>query len=93
MTTASILQCVHGGLVTATLTGVSILSRPSPAPGLLALHVNDVFTVSGSIPQPSPCAMARWLTMSVSLFLNVRSMGMCVSSAQVSQGPVLTSKA
>lgn len=91
LTTASILMCPHGAPVQAALIGVGISSRPSPAPGILALHVNDVFTVSGCpffIQQPSPCILARWITTSPGLFLNVRSIGTCLSPAQIPQGPV-----
>jgi hypothetical protein len=91
LTTASILMCPHGAPVTAVLAGVSIFSRPSPAPGILALHVNDVFTIAGCpffIQQPSPCILARWITMSEGLFLNIRSVGTCLSPVQIPQGPV-----
>ena len=96
LTTASVLTCPHGGSVLAVLAGVSISNRPSPAPGILALHVNDLFTVSGCpflIQQPSPCILARWIAMSEGFFLNMRSVGTCVSPAQIPQGPVLVLRA
>ena len=97
LTTASTLQCPHGGsvsIVVSANTGVQ-------AGAALAL-ASDTFTVSGcpfQIPVgvgtvPHPCVKVQWTRTNVSTTVNGTptlaqdSVGVCLAADQAPQGPV-----
>lgn len=91
LTNVSVLLCPHGGVVQAILAPLGS-SRPSVLPGVFALAVIDVFVINGCpfvTTFPSPCMGAQWLNATPNGFLNVRSVGLAVSAAQIPQGAVV----
>jgi len=94
LTTQSKLQCPHGGQVQI----ISANAQTSAGGGAM-VTVNDQFVISGcpfQLPGPvaSPCVTVRWLIpdKNVSVLgqqtLSRGSTGLCMSAAQVPQGPV-----
>lgn len=97
ITTMASLTCPHGG----TVQVISTNTRASADGAPLALQA-DTFVVTGcpfqipaAVPVPSPCVTVRWLvpdtrvTASGQATLSRSSVGMCLSAAQVPQGPVV----
>jgi hypothetical protein len=97
ITTASILQCPHGGRVTI----ISGNARSQAAGGFLAT-MTDTFIVSGcpfqipaTPPIPSPCLTVRWLSGNGKTQVNglpgldQSSVGLCLNAQQIPQGPVV----
>lgn len=96
LTSASSLQCPHGGTVMITSTNTKVLSGAA-----LALAI-DTFTVAGcpfQIPVgvgtvPHPCVMVQWTKPNVQTSvdgtptLSQDSVGLCLAADQVPQGPV-----
>jgi hypothetical protein len=92
LTPNSTMQCPHGGQVQATPSNSRV-----KADGYL-LTSADTFTISGcsfTIPPgtPSPCMTVQWLVADLrvtvgSATLSEGSSGLCMSSANVPQGPV-----
>lgn len=96
LTTASSLQCPHGG----TVTIVSSNMRAKADSASIATMA-DTFTIAGcpfqlptTPPTPSPCLTVQWLVTDMrvkangSLTLSSASQGLCLSGAQIPQGPV-----
>lgn len=96
LNTAASLQCPHGGTVQAVTTNSRV--KADGAPLTLA---SDTFTVSGcpfqipaAVPIPSPCVLIQWILPEVpdkvggTPTLAQSSAGLCLSAAQVPQGPV-----
>jgi hypothetical protein len=96
LTTASTLQCPHG----ATVTIISS-NQVAKAGGASLATMADTFMIAGcpfqlptTPPTPSPCLTVRWLVTDMrvkangSLTLSKSSQGLCLSGAQVPQGPV-----
>lgn len=97
LTTASQLQCPHGGIVTLTSSG-KVNAGNAPV-----VTVNDAATISGCpfqipaapSPIPSPCVKVQWVMpdMMVSVggapSLSEGSIGLCISAQQVPQGTVI----
>jgi hypothetical protein len=99
ITTASALQCPHGGTVTIVSANAAALAGAAP----LAL-ATDTFTVAGCpfqipavVPIPSPCITVQWLVPDVRTSvggvptLSASSVGLCLAATQVPQGPVVVS--
>jgi hypothetical protein len=98
LTMASSLTCPHGATVTITSTNAHV-----SAGGAKVVRPDDTFTVAGcpfqipaTPPIPSPCVKVQWLVPDVqasvgSATLSLSSVGLCLSAAQVPQGPVLIS--
>jgi hypothetical protein len=97
LNTASTLQCPHG----ATVQVVSSNTKVSAGGGAAAL-ANDTFTIVGcpfqlptTPPTPSPCVKVQWLAtdgrvkVGGAATLSQTSSGLCLSAAQVPQGPVV----
>lgn len=97
LTTASTLLCPHGGKVQAI--GANTRGR---ADGTFLVTANDVFVVAGCpfqipavVPIPSPCVTVRWLIPDTRVKVNGNptlsrfSTGLCLSAAQIPQGPVV----
>ena len=96
VTIAATLQCPHGG--TVQITSANQRAKAGGAPLALA---TDTFTVVGcpfqipaTPPIPSPCVTVQWLvtdlrvTVNSAPTLSLSSAGLCLSAAQVPQGPV-----
>lgn len=99
LTMASILQCPHGGMVTAITSNVV-----AQAGGDYILRSSDTFLIAGCVftlptapPTPHPCMTVQWVTsamMNMVMSDNVLtedSVGMCLAADQTPQGPVLVS--
>lgn len=95
ITTASSLQCPHGGSVQITSTNTR--SNAVQAPLALA---TDTFMVTGCPftlpgPVPSPCVTVMWMVPDVRVRVNgvptlSRSdVGMCIGVFGLPQGPVI----
>jgi hypothetical protein len=96
LTTASSLQCPHGGTVTIVSTNVQAKAGPA-----LAL-ATDTFTIAGcpfQIPVgvgtvPHPCVTVQWVKPNLHTLVNGQptvaqdSVGLCLAADQVPQGPV-----
>jgi hypothetical protein len=96
LTTMSKLQCPHGGTVQIISSNTQVKAGTVP----LALS-SDTFTVMGcpfqipaTPPIPSPCVTVRWVMVDLrsksdqGATLSQSSVGLCLSAAQVPQGPV-----
>ncbi len=96
LTISSTLQCPHGGQVQI----ISANSRVKAGGGFAAL-ATDTFLISGcpfqipaTPPIPSPCMTVRWLVTNMRTNVNSTptlsqtSAGLCLSAAQIPQGPV-----
>ncbi|WP_298173989.1 hypothetical protein [Novosphingobium sp.] len=96
LTTASTLQCPHGGSV-----AVASANTRAKAGAPLAL-ASDVFTIAGcpfQIPVgvgtvPHPCLTVQWITVNLRTTVGGQptlaqdSVGLCLAGDQVPQGPV-----
>ena len=97
LTTASTLQCPHGG----TVSIVSSNSQAKANEAALAL-ATDTFTIAGCpfqipaapSPIPSPCVTVQWVktdlrnTVNGTPTLSTTSVGLCLAATQAPQGPV-----
>jgi hypothetical protein len=97
LTVNSTLQCPHGGAVQIITTN----TRAKAAGGFIATSA-DTFVITGcpfqipaTPPIPSPCVTVQWLVPDVrvkvngSFTLSQASVGLCLSAAQLPQGPVI----
>jgi hypothetical protein len=98
LTTASTIQCPHGGSVTLTTANQVVKIDSSPA-----LLETDVHTISGcpfQIPigtgtKPSPCVTVRWSAAATKTKVNQigvllqTSVGLCSSAEQAPQGTAI----
>jgi hypothetical protein len=97
LTTMSALQCPHGGTVQIMSANTRVKADGAP----LALS-NDTYVVVGcpfqipaTPPIPSPCVKVLWVVSDLrvnvngSATLSQSSTGLCLSAAQVPQGPVM----
>lgn len=96
LTTASTLQCPHGGSVTIASTNTRALATAA-----LAL-ASDTFSIAGcpfQIPVgtgsvPHPCVSVRWTKFNQHCLVNGQptlaqdSQGLCLAADQAPQGPV-----
>jgi hypothetical protein len=99
LTTASVLQCPHGGVVTATTTNTA-----TKAGGALLVRSSDTFLIAGClfalptpVPTPHPCMTVQWVTPALANqvqsdnALTESSVGLCLAADQTPQGPVMVS--
>lgn len=98
LNTASTLQCPHGGSVSIVSANTKV-----KADGSFAALSTDTFTISGCpfqipaapSPIPSPCMTVQWTVTNLRTKTNSTpnlsqsSVGLCLSAAQVPQGPVV----
>lgn len=92
LTTTSVLQCPHGGQVSATASG------PASASGAAILRATDGFTISGcsfsTSAGPSPCVTVEWtgpdtrVAAAGGATLSEGSVGLCLNGATAPQGAV-----
>lgn len=101
LTTQSTLMCPHGGTVSIVSSNVN--AKGSDAPLALA---TDTFTIAGcpfQIPVgtgtvPHPCLSVQWIMPNTRTMVNqtptlsTGSVGLCLASDQVPQGPVTISQ-
>ena len=96
ITMASTLQCPHGGLVQ-----IITANTRAAVDGSFIATVTDTFVVTGcpfqipaTPPIPSPCVAVQWIVpdtrvrVNGSPTLSQSSVGLCLSAAQLPQGPV-----
>jgi hypothetical protein len=96
LNTTSSLQCPHGGTVQIVSSNVRV-----KAGGAFTAQATDTFIIAGcpfqipaTPPIPSPCLTVRWLVTNLRTKANSAAMlsescaGLCLSAAQVPQGPV-----
>ncbi len=97
LTTASALQCPHGGQVQISSSNTAVKAGGSPA-----VTSADTFTISGCpfqipaapSPIPSPCVRVQWLVPDIqtkvggSSTLSDGSSGLCLAATSVPQGSV-----
>ena len=96
VTVAATLQCPHGGTVQ-----IISANQRAKAGGVPLALATDTYTVVGcpfqipaTPPIPSPCVTVQWLvtdlrvTVNSAPTLSLSSAGLCLSAAQVPQGPV-----
>ena len=93
LTTASVLMCPHGGMVTAS---PSNSNATAAAPILTGSDTCTIagctFNVSGA---PHPCVSVQWVVTATrvkragALALNASSVGLCLAADQTPQGSVL----
>jgi hypothetical protein len=96
LTTASSLQCPHGGQVKITASSTAVTADGSPA-----VTAADTFSISGcpfqipaTPPIPSPCVLVQWLVPDAqaavggSPTLSEGSAGLCMAATGVPQGPI-----
>jgi len=90
LTTASTLQCPHGGTVTVISTNTQVQT----ADGYI-LRSSDVFTIAGcpfATPTPQPCVSVEWVLTALQsqvlseFNLTEDSVGLCVGGGP--PGPV-----
>jgi hypothetical protein len=95
LTTASVLQCPHGGMVSTTpADSNSVVDAPIIAGTDTSIIAGCAFNVSGS---PHPCVSVQWsvtgtrVKRSGAMALNASSVGLCLAADQAPQGTVLIS--
>jgi hypothetical protein len=97
LNTMAALQCPHGGTVQIVSSNTRVKAAGAP----LAL-ATDTYTVVGcpfqipaTPPIPSPCVRVQWVVTDLRnkvnniLTLSQSCAGICLSAAQVPQGPVV----
>jgi len=96
LTINSTLQCPHGGTVQIITTNTT-----TKADNGFVATPSDTFIISGCpfqipavVPIPSPCLTVQWLVPDTRVKVNGNptlsqsSVGLCLSAAQLPQGPV-----
>jgi hypothetical protein len=95
LTTSSIMQCPHGGLVNVLSSDTRVRAVSS-----FVLRSSDTFTVAGcpfSPGTPHPCVRVQWVQPSLKsqamgdFTLTEESVGLCVAADMAVQGTVLIS--
>jgi hypothetical protein len=96
LTTTSMMQCPHGGIVTATTTNVM-----AQANGDYIVRSGDTFLIAGcafTLPSgPHPCMTVQWMVSALmnqvmgDNVLTEDSFGLCLAADQTPQGPVVVS--
>jgi hypothetical protein len=97
LTTDSVMQCPHGGVVTAITT-----NTVAQAGGAYVVRSSDTFMIAGclfTLPSgtPHPCMTVQWVVSAVmnqvlnDSVLTEDSVGMCLAADQTPQGPVMVS--
>jgi hypothetical protein len=98
LTTASVLQCPHGGSVQiiSSNTRVKAESMPVATSADTFMIVGCPFQIpAGPAPIPSPCVQVIWqmpdtrVKVNSTFTLSMSSVGMCMSAAGIPQGPVM----
>jgi hypothetical protein len=93
LTTASTLQCPHGGAVS-----IASSNAHAKADGAFIARASDTFTVGGcpfTLVAPHPCAQVQWITSALRVraaedsALTEESVGLCLAADGAPQGAVL----
>lgn len=91
LTTASVLQCAHGGTVIAA-SGSSDTKAGAPV-----LRPSDTFSIAGCGNSPTPCVKVDWpapggkTKVAGEIVLRESDTGLCKSADQAVQCPVVVS--
>jgi hypothetical protein len=97
LTVSSVMQCPHGGTVSATSSNTR-----TKAGGDYVLRGSDTFSIAGcpfALPNgtPHPCMTVQWIVTAMrnsvvqDKVLTADSVGLCKAGDQVPQGSVLIS--
>ncbi|WNG46202.1 hypothetical protein F0U60_20325 [Archangium minus] len=96
LTTASTLQCPHGGAVQAMSS-----NNRAKAGGDFLVRASDTFTITGCTFAPGgaahPCVRVQWVSTALRVkvlqdaLLTMDSVGMCLAADNAPQGTVLIS--
>jgi hypothetical protein len=93
LTTASVLMCPHGGVVTASPASSNVsAAAPVLAAGDNCIIAGCVFNVAGA---PHPCVSVQWVVTATrvkragAMALTDSSVGMCIAADQTPQGSVI----
>ena len=96
LTTASVLQCPHGGSVSSVTSNAR-----TKADGAYIVRKGDTFTIAGCAfnvsGSPHPCVKVQWVTSALRVkvaaddALTKDSVGLCLAADQAPQGTVLVS--
>ena len=92
LTTASIITCTHGGMVSLTTSNSKV-----KVDGMPALLESDIHTVAGCVftipgPKPQPCVRVEWMAGATmckgdgTAVLTQSSVGKCISADGITQG-------
>lgn len=94
LTTASTLQCPHGGTVSAVASNSKVSLGGSPI-----VLSSDTFTIGGCAfnvaGAPHPCMQIQWIVTALmatadgSQPLTTDSVGLCTAADKAPQGPVM----
>ncbi len=94
LTSASTLQCPHGGMISAVASNSKVSLGGSPI-----VLSSDTFTVGGCAfvigPTPHPCLQVQWIVTVLkgaadgSRPLSTDSVGLCKAADGAPQGPVM----
>ena len=94
LTTASTLQCPHGGSVVPVTSNAT-----TQVSGVFAITAADTLTIAGCPftigPNPHPCTTVQWVstetksTVGGNPTLGEDSVGLCVAADQAPQGTVM----
>lgn len=95
LTTASIMMCPHGGMVTAISSNSRVQTTSGPI-----LRSSDTFTIAGcsfNVVIPHPCVSVQWVqpvtdsNVIGDFTLTEESVGLCIAADLAVQGTVLVS--
>ncbi len=93
LTTSSIMQCPHGGMVNVISSDTRVQAVSS-----FVLRSSDTFTIAGcpfNLVTPHPCVQVQWVQPSLKsqvmgdFTLTEESLGLCVAADMAVQGTVL----
>jgi hypothetical protein len=93
LTTASVMMCPHGGMVSASPSNSNTTAAaPILAGGDTCTITGCTFNISGV---PHPCVSVQWVVTATrvkragDMALNASSVGLCLAADQTPQGSVL----
>jgi hypothetical protein len=93
LTTASVLMCPHGGMVTGSPASSNVTAAaPVLAGGDSCIIAGCTFNISGA---PHPCVSVQWVVTATrvkragAMALNASSVGLCLAADQTPQGSVV----
>jgi hypothetical protein len=95
LTTASVLQCPHGGTVQVITSNTKALAGAPIATAQDMPISGCPFQIPAVVPIPSPCILARWVKPDLRVQVNgspslsKTSVVLCFSPMQVPQGPAI----
>jgi hypothetical protein len=93
LTTASVIMCPHGGMVTASPSSSNVTAAaPILAGGDTCIIAGCTFNIAGA---PHPCVSVQWVVTATrvqragGMALNASSVGLCLAADQTPQGSAI----